>query len=166
LVVNCVSFTNLLTAIFLSCEWIFIETFLLYPQKLKESLDNVIEHYCNNHANCHNTSRCKRDSNYEPSRIVITNGKVKNMLAHSQVWTKLILFIPKTNSLILKNIHNIVKAFHIECVFAQNIILGMLVNCRFTDAPATQKGKKVYKQLTYNYRQNIWNRYISTFYWQ
>ena len=54
-------------------------------------------------------------------------------MAHSQVWTKLILFIPKTNSLILKNIHNIVKAFHIECVFAQNIILGMLVNCRFTD---------------------------------
>ena len=50
------------------------------PQKLKESLDNVIEHYCNNHANCHNTSRCKRDSNYEPSRIVITNGKAKNML--------------------------------------------------------------------------------------
>jgi hypothetical protein len=47
------------------------------PQKLKESLDNVIEHYCNNHANCHNTSRCKRDSNYEPSRIVITNGKAK-----------------------------------------------------------------------------------------
>jgi hypothetical protein len=56
----------------------------------------------------------------------------------------LILFIPKTNSLILKNIHNIVKAFHIECVFAQNIILGMLVNCRFTD--------------------HIWNRYISSFY--
>ena len=47
------------------------------PQKLKESLNNVMEHYCNNHANCHNTSRCKRDSNYEPSRIVITNGKAK-----------------------------------------------------------------------------------------
>jgi hypothetical protein len=26
------------------------------PQKLKESLDNVIEHYCNNHANCPDTN--------------------------------------------------------------------------------------------------------------
>ncbi|CAC5357022.1 unnamed protein product [Mytilus coruscus] len=49
-------------------------------QKLKESLDNIVEHYCNNHVNCHHSSRCKVDSNYEPSRIVITNGKVRKML--------------------------------------------------------------------------------------
>jgi hypothetical protein len=39
------------------------------------------------------------------------------------------------------------------------------------NAPATQKGKKVYKQLTYNYRQNIWNQTStehinSTSHWQ
>ncbi|CAC5400247.1 unnamed protein product [Mytilus coruscus] len=38
--------------------------------KLEESLDNIVEHYCYNHVNCHHTSRCKVDSNYEPSRIV------------------------------------------------------------------------------------------------
>lgn len=32
------------------------------------------------------------------------------------------------------------------------------------NAPATQRGKKVYKKLTYNYRINIWNRYITSFY--
>lgn len=32
------------------------------------------------------------------------------------------------------------------------------------NAPTSQRGKKVYKELTYNYRKNIWKSYIASFY--
>jgi hypothetical protein len=65
-----------------------------------------------------------------------------------------------TNSLILKTIHNIVKAFHIECVFAQNIILGMLVNCRFTDH---EKGVQTANiQLSSKHLESLYFKFLLT----
>jgi hypothetical protein len=32
------------------------------------------------------------------------------------------------------------------------------------NAPTSQRGKKVYKELTYNYRKSIWKSYIASFY--
>ena len=39
-----------------------------------------MNHYKNEHSNCHPTSRCKIDPNYEPSRVVITNPKAEKLL--------------------------------------------------------------------------------------
>jgi hypothetical protein len=50
------------------------------PQQLKEYLENIVEHYSNNHTKCHPTPRSKTDKNYEPSRIVITSSKAKKLL--------------------------------------------------------------------------------------
>jgi len=36
---------------------------------------------------------------------------------------------------------------------------------RNPNAPTSQRGKKVYKKLTYNYRKNIWKNYIASFYY-
>ena len=50
------------------------------PQQLKKYLENIVEHYSNNHTKCHPTSRCKTDKNCEPSRIVIICSKAKKLL--------------------------------------------------------------------------------------
>ena len=50
------------------------------PQKLQSQLSNTVNHYKNEHSNCHPTSRCKIDPNYEPSCVVITNPKAETLL--------------------------------------------------------------------------------------
>ena len=44
------------------------------------SLSNIAEHYKNNHQNCHPSSRCKKDKNYEPSRVVIDDSVGEKLL--------------------------------------------------------------------------------------
>ncbi|CAC5400437.1 unnamed protein product [Mytilus coruscus] len=41
-------------------------------KECKDVLLNIVEHYENNHQKCHPDSRCKRDTNYEPKRIVLS----------------------------------------------------------------------------------------------
>ena len=47
------------------------------PQICKRYLENITEHYSNNHSSCHYSSQCQTDNNHGPSRIVITNPKAK-----------------------------------------------------------------------------------------
>ena len=58
--------------------------------KLRRSLDNMVEHYKNNHSDCHPTSRYKVDPNYEPSRVVIDNPKaefaLRNAIRNSSIY--------------------------------------------------------------------------------
>ena len=53
------------------------------PQKLQSQLSNTVNHYKNEHADCHPTSRCKLDPNYEPFRHVITITKAKKVLKNT-----------------------------------------------------------------------------------
>ena len=50
------------------------------PLKLKQLILNIIEHYKNNHTDCHPTSRCRTDPNYEPSKVVIDDSKAELLL--------------------------------------------------------------------------------------
>ena len=38
---------------------------------------NIIEHYKNNHIDCHPSSRCQTDVNYEPSKTIISDSKAE-----------------------------------------------------------------------------------------
>ncbi|CAC5421807.1 unnamed protein product [Mytilus coruscus] len=153
----------------------------------KESLDNIVEHYCNNHVHCHHSSRCKVDSNYEPSKIVITNGKVRKML-ESAIKSSTIYkyhqdYILAKDTFYVESFNNVVNIFQDKricfgddqyklrsnlavCHWNENVDRGYtsVWKSRNPNAPATQKGKKIYKKLTYNYRINIWNHYISSFF--
>lgn len=48
--------------------------------KLKKLLLNIVDHYKNIHHECHVSSRCKQDKNYESSRIVITSPTAEKLL--------------------------------------------------------------------------------------
>jgi hypothetical protein len=45
--------------------------------KLREKIDNIVEHYQDKHSKCHETSRCRTDPNYEPSKFIITSEAAK-----------------------------------------------------------------------------------------
>ena len=49
-------------------------------QRLRKLLSNIVKHYKNEHSECPDSSRCKMDPNYEPSRIVTTNPKAEKFL--------------------------------------------------------------------------------------
>ena len=50
------------------------------PLKLKSMILNIIEHYKNNHVDCHPSSRCKTDVNYEPSKTIISDSNAELLL--------------------------------------------------------------------------------------
>ncbi|CAG2202776.1 unnamed protein product [Mytilus edulis] len=155
--------------------------------KLKESLDNIVNHYCDNHENCHHSSRCRFDSNYEPSRTVLTNLKARKMLEiaikSSTIYKYPQDYILAKDTFYVESFNNVVNIFQDKricfgddqyklrsnlavCHWNENVDRGFtsVWKSRNPNAPASQKGKKIYKKLTYNYRINIWNRYISSFY--
>ncbi|CAG2188781.1 unnamed protein product [Mytilus edulis] len=155
--------------------------------KLKESLDNIVNHYCDNHENCHHSSRCRFDSNYEPSRIVLTNLKARKILEiaikSSTIYKYPQDYILAKDTFYVESFNNVVNIFQDKricfgddqyklrsnlavCHWNENVDRGFtsVWKSRNPNAPASQKGKKIYKKLTYNYRINIWNRYISSFY--
>ena len=47
---------------------------------LRTMLDNIVDHYQNNHKRCHSSSRCQRDPNYESSKVVIENPMAIKLL--------------------------------------------------------------------------------------
>ena len=51
--------------------------------KLRSSLLNIVDHYKNIHTSCHENSRCRKDKNYEPSRIVITKPLAEKLLVNA-----------------------------------------------------------------------------------
>ncbi|CAG2254076.1 unnamed protein product [Mytilus edulis] len=155
--------------------------------KLKESLDNIVNHYCDKHENCHHSSRCRFDSNYEPSRTVLTNLKARKMLEiaikSSTIYKYPQDYILAKDTFYVESFNNVVNIFQDKricfgddqyklrsnlavCHWNENVDRGFtsVWKSRNPNAPASQKGKKIYKKLTYNYRINIWNRYISSFY--
>ncbi|XP_077862653.1 LOW QUALITY PROTEIN: uncharacterized protein LOC144344647 [Saccoglossus kowalevskii] len=50
-------------------------------QALRTSLDNIVNHYQNNHADCSLASRCRRQADYEPSFRVMRNQVAINLLS-------------------------------------------------------------------------------------
>ena len=49
------------------------------PEKLRELLDNIVEHYKNKHEGCSAKSRCKTD-HYEPSKQIIKDSDAERIL--------------------------------------------------------------------------------------
>ena len=49
------------------------------PEKLRELLYNIMEHYKNKHESCSAESRCKTDPNYEPSKQIIKDSDAERI---------------------------------------------------------------------------------------
>jgi hypothetical protein len=59
------------------------------PEKLKLNILNITQHYQNNHQYCHETSRCKTDKNYIPSKTKICDPKAETLLGQALMNTQI-----------------------------------------------------------------------------
>ncbi|CAC5388241.1 unnamed protein product [Mytilus coruscus] len=86
------------------------------PVKLKLSLLNIVEHYKNNHEHCSELSRCKTDSNYEPTRYLIKDPKAEMLLGralmNTQVYKSPTDYVHCMDSYDVESFNNAVLQYH------------------------------------------------------
>ena len=47
---------------------------------LRSSIDNIVSHYKNDHRMCHETSRCRKDTNYIATKVEIRDPAAEKIL--------------------------------------------------------------------------------------
>ena len=155
------------------------------PQTLQSQLSNVVNHYKNEHSDCHPTSRCKLDPKYEPSRLVITNPKAEKMLKatieNSVIYKSPQDYILARDTSYVESFNNVMNIFQDKRISFSDMQYNMRAQLavihwnenvdreytsvwkpRTARAPRRQKGKKNYKAPNYRYRQSIWDKYITS----
>ena len=160
------------------------------PEVLRKSLLNIIDHYKDIHTNCHSISRCRTDPNYEPSRQVITDPAAEALLrtaiTKSVLYSHAEDYVLAKDTFLVESFNNTMNIFHDKRIaFGDDQYLNrsQLATCHWNEnvdrehtsiwqpkhdpkAPRRRKGKKILKRCTYNYRRNVWKRYIHKVYQQ
>lgn len=90
------------------------------PEKLQKLLLNVVEHYKGNHTECHSTSRCRVDKNYEPSRLAIVDKISEKLLC--EVITHSTLFKNPNDSVLAKDAYYVESFNNTMNIFQDKII--------------------------------------------
>ena len=150
------------------------------PLTLRQLLSNIVSHYKNEHSKCHQTSRCKINGNYEPSRVVVTDPKTEKMLRNAI--ESAVFFKSPEDSVLARDTSHVESFNNVMNVFqdkrtafsdqtynarAQLTVLHWNENvdryhtsisdARDSRAPRRKQGKKNYKALSFRYRDSIWN---------
>ena len=152
--------------------------------KLEVGLLNIVEHYKNDHRNCPPQSRCRRDPNYEPSRIMITNAKAEELLTavirHSVLYKSARDFVLGKESYLVESFNNLMNVFQDKRISYGNpqyLARSQIAVCHWNEnqgrpctsrwhpksnprAPRCKNGKKNYVACTYKYRDSVWDRHI------
>ncbi|CAC5391380.1 unnamed protein product [Mytilus coruscus] len=86
------------------------------PVKLKLSLLNIVEHYKNNQEHCSELSRCKTDSNYEPTKYLIKDPKAEMLLGRAlmniQVYKSPTDYVHCMDSYYVESFNNAILQYH------------------------------------------------------
>ena len=152
-------------------------------EKLKKSLSNIVDHYKNIHHDCHETSRCKLDPKYEPSRIVITSPVAEklllNVILNSTIYKSADDYLLGRDTFYVESFNNVTNVYQNKRIafgdsqYNARANLSVLhwnenVDREYTSVsnpknhrmPRSKKGKKNYKKATFTFRSNIWSRYV------
>ena len=133
-------------------------------QKLVSMLENVVAHYENKHDNCLSSSRCKQDTNYIPSRQIITNSAAKQLLLsaiHSfDVYKHPENYIHAMGTFLVESFNNTLNVFHDKRIGTLGkkhyVMKTNLAVCHWNENVCAKK-----KNNSYSYRNNIWARWMS-----
>lgn len=154
-------------------------------QKVKSSLLNIVDHYKNNHSNCDETSRCKKDPNYEPSRIVISSSCAEKLLLgvimKSNIYRYPEDYILCRETAYVESFNNVINIYQDKRIAFGDLQYNTrshlavmqwnenvdreytsISNPRNPRTPRSVRGKKNYKAKTFQFRDNIWSRYINS----
>ncbi|CAG2244000.1 unnamed protein product [Mytilus edulis] len=156
------------------------------PVKLKLSLLNIVEHYKNNHEHCSELSRCKTDSNYEPTKYLIKDPKAEMLLGralmNTQVYKSPTDYVHCMDSYYVESFNNAILQYHDKRInFSKQVYilrtnLAVLdwnehVNRQTTSLKTVQDAKnprrqvkvKVLKRKSYNMWSEIWDQLVQIY---
>ena len=146
---------------------------------------NIVDHYKNIHTSCDPSSRCKKDKNYEPSRIVLTDPVAEKLLVkvilNSSIFRYPQDYILGRDTFYVESFNNVMNIYQDKRIafgdmqynarsnlavlqWNENVDRDFtsISNQRNPRAPRSQRGKKNYKQKTFKFRENIWNNYVNS----
>ena len=150
--------------------------------QLKSDLDNVVQHYKNSHQNCHATSRCHQDANYEPSKKMIGDVRaetlLKSCIKQSTIYKSASNFSYGKDTHYVESFNNVMNIFQDKRIsfsseeYNSRSKISVLhwnknVDRSYTSvwrkpAPANKRGKtkRQLKEATYRYRVYVWKRFL------
>lgn len=172
-----------------------IKTHVFYAMKtcngsadtLKNNLDNIVEHYKNNHNNCQPESRCRRDENYIPTKVILKDSAAIFILIraiHSlQVYKTPHDFVHCIDTHYVESYNNACLIYHDKRIsfgkqeYKRRSNMAILnwnenVDRDFSSVslvedvrnPRRQTGKKVLKPKTCNFVKLLWNKIMDVIY--
>ena len=152
-------------------------------EKLKKKLDNIIFHYKGDHTNCSQQSKCKKEENYEPKKKLITNIVAESLLTKAirstMIYKNVSAFCNGKDTHYVESFNNVINIFQDKRVsfssveYNKRAKLAVLHWNENVDRAYSSiwskplvvgarrpKCKKVYKEVTYNYTNFLWNRQL------
>lgn len=154
---------------------------------MQRNILNIIQHYKNKHENCSPESRCKSDQNYVPSKDLITTQQAEDLLekALKQLppYRNPDDFVHCKDTHYVESFNNSLLQYHDKrIVFGEQSYrlrsnLSILDWNEHVDRPATSisfgenatcprrnSGQKNLVKKNYSFRDNIWEKWILSFY--
>ena len=155
------------------------------PEKLRNSIDNVVQHYQGIHTGCHESSRCRQDPHYEPSKFIIKSEEAKTMLLQClhkhKIYKKADEYSKCRDTHYVESFNNALLQYHDKRIvfgtetYAMRINLAILDWNEHVDRPITsrrqlteintprrQTGPAVHTSKTYNFWKSLWNSWIQS----
>lgn len=157
------------------------------PVKLRQCLDNIVEHYKNNHQNCSVESRCRRDPNYEPSKNILSDSEAERILKTEihklQIYKTPEDYVNCIDTHYVESFNNALLVYHDKRIkfgdeeykrrsnmavldWNENVDREYTSISNFEDArrPRSRSGHKNLVPKTNKFAFTLWDRIIETFY--
>ena len=156
---------------------------------IRTGMDNIINHYKNDHANCLPQSRCKLDPNYMPTKVIITSCRAEALLRSAlqkcTIYKSPQDFVMAADTFYVESFNNVLNMFQDKRIafgnpeYTHRSQLAVLhwnenVDRPFTSVwippgpqqlnPRIAAGKKNYIDRTFMYCAHIWQRLMNNMY--
>lgn len=168
------------------CYWV-MKTCEGSANNLVAGLDNIVDHYKNDHTRCSPESRCKIDPNYEPTKTIIESPAAECILREAirklPIYRNPIDYVHCMDTHYVETFNNSALIYHDKRIvfkpreYRRRTFLSVLdwnenierefTSIHFTEDPThprRRQGKKLLKPKTYRFVKKLWEGFISSFY--
>lgn len=148
---------------------------------LRKNLDNIVNHYKNDHSGCRDDSRCKIDGNYRPSKMLLSpfsEGLLQKAIVTSDLYKHAEDYVWAMDTYYVESFNNVLNIFQDKRIafdeeqFKMRSQLAILhwnnnVDREFTSvwqSESTNLTKKTYKPVSTTYLNSIWSSFMDKVY--
>ena len=153
------------------------------PEILKELIDNIPKHYQNIHDNCSARGRCRREADYQPSKLVIRSELALQLytkaLHKTVIYTRPQDYSHAIDTYYVESYNNVLNVYHDKRIVFRKPQFEMRTNLTTLDwnenanrehtsiwqppLGVGKRKKKLVKKST-NFKSDIWNRFMDILY--